>query len=242
VAEATDIRFYVLNLGRRTDRRERITRMLPPGLPVTFTSDWTGPFDSERITQSTLDAAGVALYPWQMDSGDEDWCRPMKLGEIGCTLHHLACWQDARSGGTEPYVVVLEDDAVLAPDFLEKLLAGLRRLEDGPAFDLLYLGRIHYEPAEDSPAIAGFVRPGLSYGTHGYLLTRSALPVLLNTGLHKAIVPVDEFLPCMYLDHPRTDLRAQFPRRLRALAFDPVIVGDPPRGDSDVAWTPPVAW
>jgi hypothetical protein len=216
--------------------------MLPPGLPVTFTSDWEGPFDSEDIAQSSLDALGVELFPWQIESDDEDWCRPMKLGEIGCTLHHLACWQDALHAGNEPYIVIFEDDAVLAPDFLDRLLAGLRELKDGPEFDFLYLGRIHFDPADDVPAVPGFVWPGLSYGTHGYLLTRSALSVLLNAGLDKAIVPVDEFLPCMYMDHPRDDLRAQFPSRLRALAFTPVIVGDPPRGDSDIAWTPLAQW
>jgi collagen beta-1,O-galactosyltransferase len=105
----------------------------------------------------------------------------------------------------------------------------------------VYLGRIHYEPAEDIPAVPGFVRPGLSYGTHGYLLRRSAVRMLLDAGLDKAIVPVDEFLPCMYLDHPRPDLRAHYPPRLRALAFDPVIVGDPPRGDSDIWWSPELA-
>jgi collagen beta-1,O-galactosyltransferase len=81
-------------------------------------------------------------------------------------------------------------------------------------------------------------RPGLSYGTHAYLLRRAALGVLLAARLEEAVIPVDEFLPCMYMDHPRADLRAHFPHRLRALAFVPPIVGDPPGGDSDVYWTP----
>jgi glycosyl transferase family 25 len=235
VVEITDIRFYVLNLPRRADRRARIRRMLPPDLPVIFTSDWSGPFDSGQ-----LDHAGVSLFPWQIESDDPDWGRPMKLGEIGCTLHHLACWQHAWQTGAEPYVVFLEDDAVLAPDFVDKLLTGLRQLADGPDFDLLYLGRVHHEPAEDRPAVPGFVRPGLSYGTHGYLLRRPALKALLATGLDEAVVPADEFLPCMYMQHPRADLRARFPQQLTALAADPTIVGDPPRGDSDVYWTPTV--
>ena len=240
MVDVADIRCYVLNLARRGDRRERISRMLPPDLPVVFTTDWDGPFDAQKLDRAAIDAAGVRLFPWQIESDDEDWCRPLKLGEIGCTLHHLAAWRHAFRTGTEPYVVVLEDDAVLAPDFLDRLLAGLRLLAAGPGFDLLYLGRIHYEPAEDNPAAPGVVRPGLSYGTHGYLLRRTALPVLLDTGLERAVIPVDEFLPCMYLNHPRVDLAAFYPPRLRALAFDPTIVGDPPRGDSDIHWTPPI--
>jgi glycosyl transferase family 25 len=240
MVEVGDIRSYVLNLARRADRRERISRMLPPELPVVFTTDWDGPFDGQKLDRAAIDAAGVGLYPWQIESDDEDWCRPLKLGEIGCTLHHLAAWRHAWRTGEEPYLVVLEDDAMLASDFLDRLLDGLRRLADGPAFDLLYLGRIEYEPAEDTAAVPGFVRPGLSYGTHGYLLRRAALAMLLEAGLDRAVVPVDEFLPCMYLEHPRADLRAHYPPRLRALAFDPTIVGDPPRGDSDIYWTPPV--
>jgi glycosyl transferase family 25 len=237
VVEVADIRFYVLNLARRADRRERIVRMLPPELPVIFTTDWAGPFDGQRLDRADLHKHGIGLFPWQIESDDPDWSRPLKLGEIGCALHHLASWRDAWQVGTEPYVVVFEDDAVLAPDFLDQLITGLRRLEDGPGFDLLYLGRIHYERDGEEPALPGFVRPGLSYGTHGYLLRRAALPVLLGAGLDRAVIPADEFLPCMYLDHPRVDLRAHFPKRLRALAFTPTIVGDPPRGDSDVYWT-----
>jgi collagen beta-1,O-galactosyltransferase len=238
MVERADIRFYVLNLARRPDRRARISQMLPPDLPVFFTSDWIGPFDGKLLDRASIEEAGIGLFPWEIQSDDPDWSQPLKLGEIGCTLHHLAAWRHAWETATEPYVVFFEDDAVLLPDFLDRLVSGLARLANGPDFDLLYLGRIHYEPAEDESAIPGFVRPGLSYGAHGYLLRRPALAALLEAGLEQAIIPADEFLPCMYLDHPRADLRARFPHRLRALAFEPQIMGAPPRGDSDVYWTP----
>src|SRR5262245_13018505 len=95
VVDSSDIRCYVLNLPRRTDRRERINRMLSPRVSAIFTSDWSGPFDADQIDRDALESAGVRLFPWQIESDDEDWCRPMKKGEIGCTLHHLACWRDA---------------------------------------------------------------------------------------------------------------------------------------------------
>src|SRR5689334_13540990 len=106
MVEATDVRGYVLNLAHRADRRARIAGMLPPELPVVFTSDWDGPFDGQRLSRSVVESLGFALFPWQIESDDPDWCRPMKLGEIGCTLHHLACWRDAAASGTEPYVAV----------------------------------------------------------------------------------------------------------------------------------------
>lgn len=241
MADITDFRLYVLNLARRPDRLERIRSTLPSGLPVIFTTDWQGPFDGERLDQATLDSLGIGLFPWQTESGDADWSRPLKVGEIGCTLHHVAAWQDAAREGTEPYVVIIEDDVLFAPDFRDRLLAALTQLEaEGPVFDLLYLGRIHYEPAEDRPVSAGFVRPGLSYGAHGYLLRRTALPILLAMDPEKAVIPIDEFLPCMYMDHPRADLWKRFPVQLRALACVPVIIADPPRGNSDIHWSAPI--
>jgi GR25 family glycosyltransferase involved in LPS biosynthesis len=196
---------------------------------VTFTSDWTGPFDGGELTLSQLEAAGYKLFPWQIESDNPWWDRPLKYGEIGCTLAHLACWRHAAETGEEPFIVVLEDDAVLAPTFLKDLLTGLHRLVQLGPFDLLYLGRYPLEPERDQPAAAGFVSPAYSHCTFGYLLTRPALDLLLSTGLEHAIVPIDEFLPSLYIDHPRPDLRARFPRQLTAFAVDPPLVHQRPK-------------
>ncbi|USX56444.1 glycosyltransferase family 25 protein [Lentzea sp. HUAS12] len=213
----------MVNLIRRSDRRAWIERTLPADLCVTFTSDWTGPFDGSSLTREGLDVAGYKLFPWQIECDNPWWSRPLKYGEVGCTLAHLACWRDAAGHGEEPYVVVLEDDAILSTDFLARLLDGLDRLEQAKIeFDLLYLGRFPLEP--DREAVAGFVVPGYSHCTFGYLVTRKALSALLAAELEHAIVPVDEFLPALYIDHPRGDLRARFPKQLNALAFDPPLV------------------
>jgi glycosyl transferase, family 25 len=73
------------------------------------------------------------------------------------------------------------------------------------------------------------VEPGYSHCTFGYLLSRGALGRLLAVGLERAIVPIDEFLPALYCDHPRPDLRARFSRQLGALAFDPPLVTQLPK-------------
>ncbi|MGI5506340.1 glycosyltransferase family 25 protein [Lentzea sp. CA-135723] len=221
----------MVNLLRRPDRREWIQRTLPPELGVTFTSDWDGPFDGRDLTRETLEIAGYQLFLWQIESDNPWWNRPLKLGEIGCTLAHLACWRDAAEHGDEAYVVVLEDDAVLQADFLAALLDRLNRLEQAEMeFDLLYLGRFPLEP--DREVGLGFVEPGYSHCTFGYLLTRKALDALLALELEQAIVPVDEFLPALYVDHPRSDLRARFPKRLRALALEPPLVRQRPKDEA----------
>lgn len=113
--------------------------------------------------------------------------------------------------------------------FLDHLLTGLRGLSS-IGFDLLYLGRCPLEP--DQPVRPGVVAPGYSHCSFAYLLARRALYVLLGAGLEQALVPIDEFLPALYLDHPRPDLRARFPRRLTALAFDPPLARQRPKTDA----------
>jgi collagen beta-1,O-galactosyltransferase len=224
-----DIRTYVINLRRRTDRRDRMNRILAPELRATFTSDWDGPFDGRTLNRTDLEAAGYRMFPWQIESDNPWWDRPLKVGEIGCTLSHLACWQDAITRH-EPYALVLEDDAVLEDGFTESLVTGLRWTAGSHPFDLLYLGR--YPLGPDRVVAPGLVSPGYSHCTFGYLLTRNALKVLLAQRLHQAVVPVDEFLPSLYIGHPRADLRARFPRRLRALAFGPPLVRQLPKDEA----------
>jgi glycosyl transferase, family 25 len=219
-----DLRTYVINLPRRPDRRAWMSQTLPPDLPVTFTSDWSGPFDGHELTRKRLEDTGYQLFPWKIESDNPWWSRPLKYGEIGCTLAHLACWRHAAQTGDEKFIVILEDDAIARPTFLDDLLAGLSRLVSDHPVDLLYLGRVPLEPQEDQPAAAGFVSPAYSHCTFGYILARPALDILLATHLEHAIVPIDEFLPSLYIDHPRPDVRVRFPKQLKAFAFDPPLV------------------
>ncbi len=215
---------YVINLRRRTDRRHRITAPLPPELPTTFTSDWSGPFDGRKLSASRLARDGYRTFPWRLDSPNPWWSRPLKYGEIGCTLSHLWCWQSIVQRG-QPLAVILEDDAVLPVDFLPCLLDGIAAANGG--FDLLYLGRVPQEP--DRGHDGHFAIPGYSHCTYGYVLTLDAAQLLLATGLDQALIPVDEFLPALYHDHPRLDVRERFPPQLRALAFDPPLVHQLPK-------------
>ncbi|GAA2003758.1 hypothetical protein GCM10009799_33610 [Nocardiopsis rhodophaea] len=223
-----DVGTYVINLKRRPDRRQRILRQLPLDLPPLLTSYWQGPFDGVSLKRSDIEALGYRLFEWRIDSDNPWWNRPLKYGEIGCSLAHLSCWQHADTR-QEPFTMVLEDDAELAPCFLDSLLSGLQRLGClNEEVDLVYLGR--YPLTADTPApIQGFVRPGYSHCTFGYLLTRSGLKKVLKARLGDSILPVDEFLPALYIDHPRPDVRRRFPRCLNAFAFSPPLVTQLPK-------------
>ncbi|YCK35264.1 glycosyltransferase family 25 protein [Actinomadura sp. ATCC 39365] len=219
--ELSETQTYVVNLRRRPDRRARMEHMLPAEMTAIFTSDWTGPFDGHGLSPDVLERHSVSPFPWQIESTNPWWNRPLKLGEIGCTLSHLACWRHALTTG-KSHALILEDDAVLADGFVDRLTAATAALGSADEIGLVYLGRVPLE--QDRPYLPGMVSPGYSHCTYGYILSRPAIITLLAAKLEKAIIPIDEFLPAMYADHPRTDVRARFPRRISALAFDPPLV------------------
>jgi glycosyl transferase, family 25 len=55
------------------------------------------------------------------------------------------------------------------------------------------------------------------------------LAKILATGYDQALIPADELLPALYLDHPRPDVRQRYPKSLVAYAFEPPLVTQLPR-------------
>jgi glycosyl transferase, family 25 len=214
------VRTFIVNLKRRADRRQRLESSLPSILDAEFTTDWDGPLDGEGISAASL--GGYGLFPWKSESANFWWNRPLKKGEVGCTISHLRCWERAVARGDRRFIV-LEDDVIFVDGFTHKLLDGLARLDAiDVAWDLVYLGRVPIEPS--SAITHGIVRPGYSHCTYGYALTLGGATKLLAAGLPQALIPIDEFLPAMYIDHPRNDVRRRYPATLAAYAFEPAIV------------------
>jgi collagen beta-1,O-galactosyltransferase len=97
------------------------------------------------------------------------------------------------------------------------------------AWDLLYLGRFRSNDSlpgiwtKDIPIDEGLVKPGFSYGAHAYALSRNGLESVLSAGFERDIIPVDEFLPALYMIHPRPDVARRYPPRLNAFAIKPHI-------------------
>ena len=229
-SEPATLRFYVVNLRRRPDRRAQIASQMSATMPVSYTSDWDVEIDGAELDHTGLGRSGTGLFPWKIESENEWWGRPLKWGEVGCTLAHLACWRAAVRDGVD-LAVFLEDDAVVPTTFEAALRDALLSLGRPEPFDLLYLGRFPLDP--DRPTNwAGVVEPGYSHCTFGYVLTRRGLHEVLATRLQDSVVPVDEFLPAMYVPHPRADVRARFPPRLRALALVPPLVRQRPKDEA----------
>jgi glycosyl transferase, family 25 len=226
---APRLKAYVVNLKRRADRRARMERVLPAAWDVQFTSDWEGPMDGQDIDLDDL--PGFELYPWAVPSDNPWWSRPLKLGEVGCAISHWMCWQKAAADVADP-ALILEDDAVLAGHCAARLQSRLARLTaTDPHWDLLYLGRWALDH-EDRAVTEGIVRPGYSYCTYGYVLSASGLATVLGCGFERALIPVDELIPALYMDHPRQDIRSLYPRRLRAYALEPPLVTQLPKEEA----------
>ncbi|MGH3329537.1 MAG: glycosyltransferase family 25 protein [Streptomycetales bacterium] len=178
-----------------------------------------------------LESDGYRVFPWQIDSSNPWWSRPLKLGEIGCTLSQLACWT-AAVRRPEPYTLILEDDAILCNDFTRRLLACLGDLAG--RFDLLYLGRFPLE--SDLPYLPGIVSPGYSHCTFGYLLTRIAIEELLALRIERCH-RTHRRDPSGSLHRPPArrptcPLPTRYPRRLTTLACDPPLVRQLPKDEA----------
>lgn len=199
--------------------------ILPKGLTVEFTTNWRMSLDSKDITPKAL--RDFSLFPWKIDSKNPWWNRPLKKGEISCSINHWLCWNHAIETA-ENMFLILEDDVYFVDEFMAQLEQGLKRLNSyDPKWELLYLGRVPLE--NDAYVIGGIVRPGYSHCTFAYMLTRSGVKKVLDAEFEKALIPVDEFLPAMYIDHPREDVRRRFPKRLSTYAFEPAIVFQLPK-------------
>lgn len=218
---------FVVNLARRPDRRKRMLHVVPRAWHAEFTTSWPGPTDGAKIEPGDLDAFG--LFNWKIESRNAWWNRPLKLGEIGCSVSHWLCWRRAAKLGDEP-ALILEDDVSLVPRAGRQLRDGLATLEElDPEWDLVYLGRWALEPAAEERVAFGIVRPAYSYCTFGYMLSPSGLEKVLGVGFEHDLIPVDELLPALYLPHPREDVRRRYPPCLRAYAFDPPLVTQLPK-------------
>lgn len=212
------IKTFVINLKRRKDRLERMHCIIPTILDVEFTSDLGIDMDGRNLTQDQL----VGLFPWKINSDNSWWNRPLKKGEIGCSLSHLNCWRHIVKTNTDTSLI-LEDDVIFSDGFAIKLESALNKLNNyDPNWDLLYIGR---EPLQrDEYVLDEIVKPGYSFGTFAYMITYNGAKKLMNTDFEHNLIPSDEFLPAMYIQHPRSDVNKIFRPNLNAYAIEPSLI------------------
>ncbi|XP_050542373.1 glycosyltransferase 25 family member [Daktulosphaira vitifoliae] len=214
-------KIYIINLARRTERYKRMLYcMTELGLSATFIEAT----DGKAIKDIDLDLMGVKLLPGYKDPY---YKRPITKGEIGCFMSHYRLWAMITAEGLDE-VLILEDDIRFEPYFrfkLQAILEELRRL--GIPWDLVYIGRKPLEDSNEVPVENSkyLIYPGYSYWTLGYLISGRGAKKLLDADPLKKLLPVDEFLPIMFNQHPRNEWLSQFiERNLLALSASPLLI------------------
>jgi len=130
----------VISLERAKERRDRISAQLGSlGLPF--------------IMMDAVD--GKALSPDDMNKkihlpGGYRFGEVFRPGEIGCTMSHIKALQLAKEKGWE-YVIILEDDVVLAEDFQKRIKLLFKLLP--PNWEHVYLSGIPRIPKTHEPLI-----------------------------------------------------------------------------------------
>ncbi len=184
----------VVHLARHGDRRRRLAAQFRRhGFGDVF---WLDAVDGTR-----LDAAP----PWQADGlppvrpwpawADPYARRALTLGEVGCSLSHVAAWRRIVQHGRP--AIVLEDDAELIaplmPD-LPRLLDDLDCLD----FDLCYLAQRN---APGPKPLLGRLVHLVDYHpvwTLAYLLSPAGAEKLLASPWQTHLVPADELMPAVF--------------------------------------------
>ena len=149
-----------------------------------------------------LDAAGVDWSFFDALRELPDWLphdpaqtrrtirRDLTPGELGCFASHAALWRELVEGGAEA-MVVLEDDVLIDPGFLEALPATVSELAAHPFV------RLHAK-APLAARVIGRVTGrhlvrygGIAFGTQGYILRREGALRWLAS-ITAVVRPVDD--------------------------------------------------
>uniref|UniRef100_A0A8C3G967 procollagen galactosyltransferase n=1 Tax=Cyclopterus lumpus TaxID=8103 RepID=A0A8C3G967_CYCLU len=213
---------FMINLQRRTDRRERMMSALDK---QGITCKVIAAVDGKATNISEIHTMGIHMLPGYNDPYHG---RPLTKGELGCFLSHYNIWKEIVERRLETSLVI-EDDLRFEIFFKRRLKNLMMEVEDeGLDWDLIYIGRKRMQvdhPEKAVPNIHNLVEADYSYWTLGYMMSLQGAEKLLKAEPLKRILPVDEFLPIMFNKHPVSDYMEQFKTRdLKAFSAEPLLV------------------
>uniref|UniRef100_A0A8C3AL53 procollagen galactosyltransferase n=1 Tax=Cyclopterus lumpus TaxID=8103 RepID=A0A8C3AL53_CYCLU len=216
------VQVFMINLQRRTDRRERMMSALDK---QGITCKVIAAVDGKATNISEIHTMGIHMLPGYNDPYHG---RPLTKGELGCFLSHYNIWKEIVERRLETSLVI-EDDLRFEIFFKRRLKNLMMEVEDeGLDWDLIYIGRKRMQvdhPEKAVPNIHNLVEADYSYWTLGYMMSLQGAEKLLKAEPLKRILPVDEFLPIMFNKHPVSDYMEQFKTRdLKAFSAEPLLV------------------
>ncbi|XP_077590628.1 procollagen galactosyltransferase 1 [Stigmatopora nigra] len=213
---------FMINLRRRSDRRERMLRALHQ---QEIDCKVTEAVDGKALNMSDIQAMGIHMLAGYSDPYHG---RPLTKGELGCFLSHYNIWKEIVERGL-PTSLVIEDDLRFEVFFKRRLMYLMSDIADeGLDWDLIYIGRkrMQVDHSEKAvPNVHNLVEADYSYWTLGYMISLQGAKKLLKAEPLKRVLPVDEFLPIMFNKHPVSDYMDQFETRdLKAFSAEPLLV------------------
>lgn len=223
---------FVINLAKRPDRWQRMQERLER-VPFLQNFERIAALDGSNIDTSMVTTSWSTASNWQYigrrskDCGYTVHRQNLTNGERGCSASHINVWRRCADGYGP--TVVLEDDAVLKPDFTSRVRNALTDLGDEQP-DILYLSYIQGAPWRRT--VSADVREAeYLWTTTGYVLWPSGARKLL------AALPVNQ-----PVDNFMATLMSK--RKLRGFAVTPGVVHPDKSWDvsSDVAHSDSAAW
>lgn len=138
----------------------------------------------------------------------------MTMGEIGCFLSHYYIWEKMVAMNQEE-VLVLEDDIRFEPYFKRRVAQVLDDARRIGGWDLIYFGRKRLQEDDEKWVVGSetLVVAGYSYWTLGYLISLQGAKKLLEEKPLEKLVPVDEYIPIMFNNHPNESWVNHFKNR-----------------------------
>ncbi len=212
-------KIYIINLKRRSDRKEKLTNALNAlELPPEIEIKWIEAVDGRDLP----DSKNYNVLPFT----DPNSGRAQTKGEVGCALSHHKAWSQAYEElKDDESCLILEDDVVFNPSFVKTMW----RVNDqivNQDLDLIYLGSIrvnkNYQEKEYSDLM---VEPGYRYWCSSIVYSKSGLKKILDHDYLGRITPADEFIPALLnngLPHVIDSLKSK--PNLKGLALKENIV------------------
>jgi GR25 family glycosyltransferase involved in LPS biosynthesis len=138
-----------------------------------------------------------------------------KIGAVGCSLSHFACWK-ALLASQAPAMIVFEDDIALPQDLRDRLVMMIRRLPTD--WDLVSFHRTGFAGGTyDCQPVKGegeWQSCESLMGTHGYMVSREgarrllekAYPIELHVDAYIAFMARLGYIQMLW--HPLIDIKA----------------------------------
>uniref|UniRef100_A0A336MPN9 CSON004334 protein n=1 Tax=Culicoides sonorensis TaxID=179676 RepID=A0A336MPN9_CULSO len=214
-------KIFMINLVRRVERRQKMEKNFDLlGLDV----EHFAAVDGQTMNEEWIKQQGIEFMPGFVDPYH---ARPMTYGEIGCFMSHYYLWKKMLDEKLD-LVLILEDDVKFEPYFRTRVHQLMEQAKNsGKQFDLLYFGRKALSHSDEKyvDGTRNLVEVGYTYWTLGYVLTLEGARKLLAQNPIKKMVPVDEYLPIMFDNHPKEEYKLEFhPRNLVAWSAAPLIL------------------